>query len=218
MFKLFNHMQKTHGRILNETVELTTNLGKELVFLKKYAYDCLNNESNLTIVDIFNYNIENSKWVENISTTYDLPKNQVVEWLNEKKYQRLLKTTMTCIKMPNTIEDIIKKIISVKLNFSKKDLCLEIWAQEPGQMAPLHYDRPKHRFFNVQEEEEKYIKRMIVFLDDQKPGQIFYLGDQTINWKSGDVLEWDQTAYAHGSANFGYHSRPILLITGVINH
>ena len=125
---------------------------------------------------------------------------------------------MTCIKMPNTIEDLVRKIISVKLNFSKKDLVLNVWAQEPGQMAPLHYDKLKHRDFNMHEEEEKYIKRMIVFLDDQKPGQIFYLGGQTVNWKAGDVLEWDQTAYDHGSANFGYHSRPILLITGVINH
>jgi hypothetical protein len=79
----------------------------------------------------------------------------------------------------------------------------------------LHYDRKKHVYFGLEEKELENIKRYIIFLDDQKEGQIFYMAGHYINWKAGDTLTWDQIHYQHGSANFGYHDRPTLLVTGL---
>ena len=86
----------------------------------------------------------------------------------------------------------------------------------PGQMFPWHYDRFKSNVFTGVHDKENKVKRWLVMLDDQKPGQVFLMGDQYIEWKKGDVIAWQNVELPHGGGNFGYWPRFSLRITGEI--
>jgi len=219
MLELYNMMQKMQGKpIPTEPIKPTLNLKEKLKFLINYFNSIKDNtnlfEQNSKEMDIFYLNDIDSMQATQLSKIYNIPLEEVKKWLNDLKYKNLVNQKMTLIKLEPYFE---KKIETLLMNiFSlKEDMWLAFWTQRPGQMAPLHYDRPKYLDFNTTVENEKNIKRYLIFLDDQKEGQIFYMAGQYISWRAGDVLEWDQTSYQHGSANFGYYDRPTLLITGV---
>jgi hypothetical protein len=80
-------------------------------------------------------------------------------------------------------------------------------------MFPLHFDRPQHYDFNKEITNKNCHKRFFLFLDDQSPGQIFQLDHAYLTWKRGDVFEYDPQNDMHGSANFGFDPRFLLMIT-----
>ena len=89
--------------------------------------------------------------------------------------------------------------------------------QKPGQYFALHIDRVRWNEFNQEVESlnhpSKHV-RYIVFFDDWQYGQVFQMGENFIKWKSGDVFTWNPRDVPHGSANFGYHDRFVLVVTG----
>ena len=59
--------------------------------------------------------------------------------------------------------------------------------------------------------------RMFVALDDWRAGQSWLWGDEPwINWKKGDVVNFQWRAVPHGTCNFGWHDRPMLRMTGFL--
>jgi len=158
---------------------------------------------------------ENSEYyADAIANTYNLCKEQVQEWIDDKRYVNLRNQTISSIVLPAILDKELKEKLINIFSF-RDDLTTFLFTQRPGQISTLHYDRKKDIDFGLECKEEKKIKRYIIFLHDQKEGQIFYIGGHFINWKAGDVFSWQQTGYQHGGANFGYHERPAIVVTGV---
>lgn len=68
-----------------------------------------------------------------------------------------------------------------------------------------------------QPKNSKPIYRCFVALDDWHPGQILnFEPDFWTEWKKGDVCFFHWRNTAHGTANTGWHDRPLLKITGTL--
>ena len=79
-----------------------------------------------------------------------------------------------------------------------------------GRKNPENKDTPVSTYENTQ-----IIQRFFIFLDDYKIGQLMQFGNTNIHqWKSGYCFTWEWKDIPHGTANVGYHDRPILVITG----
>jgi len=218
MYELYKLMRDRQGAPNPlEPIKTSLNLKIPLRFMIDYFHTIKNDSEflkNKSIdMDIFYYHM-NKKQITDIAESYNIPVEEVEAWWRDKKYETLRKQSMTLVEFDGKFFPLLQKIFIDRLNFLEKGLIIKFWIQRPGQMAPLHYDRPKYLTFDLDTNQEKKIKRYIIFLDDQKEGQTFYMAGHHVSWKAGDVLQWDQTTYQHGSANFGYHDRPTLLVTG----
>lgn len=103
--------------------------------------------------------------------------------------------------------------------FKLKNTRAIIHIQNPGQMHMLHldinYGQGKAYLHLTREEQKQKVARMFVMLDDWHPGQIVTLGNvDWTRWKKGDVSYFSWFDIPHGTANFGHHPRPILLVSG----
>lgn len=93
---------------------------------------------------------------------------------------------------------------------------VKMHVQHPGQMFPLHLDRPQHNDFQVNVsslQQTPSHQRYLIFIEDQKPGQLFQMDYDLLHWRAGDVFTWNARNTMHGSANVGYWSRFMLMIT-----
>jgi hypothetical protein len=97
--------------------------------------------------------------------------------------------------------------------------------QYPGQMFYYHLDnfgalmkgqRGNYERFADCDYDQRKMLRLIVFLDDQKPGHIWQQGNMLLRWKKGDCFTWPWRDIPHGTANFGHEPRPTLNITGAV--
>lgn len=220
MHKLYEVMKKIQGKCLSIwPAKPILNLKEEIKFITDYFekiekhpkfLDTFIKDSN-----IFPTTNENSEYYANtIANTYNLCKKQVQEWIDDKRYENLRNQTMSFVPLPAILDKKLKEKLINIFSF-RDDLNTLLCTQRPGQMSALHYDRKKDIDFGLECKEERKIKRYIIFLHDQKEGQIFYIGGHLINWKAGDVFSWQQTGYQHGDANFGYYERPAIVVTGV---
>jgi hypothetical protein len=88
--------------------------------------------------------------------------------------------------------------------------------QHPGQIFPLHFDRPQHIDFRLDISsitQTPSHQRYLIFIEDQLPGQLFQMDYDLLKWRAGDVFTWDARNSMHGSANIGYWARYMLMIT-----
>jgi hypothetical protein len=103
--------------------------------------------------------------------------------------------------------------------FKLKNTRANIHIQNPGQMHMLHldtnYGQGKAYLHLTREEQKQKIVRIFVMLDDWHPGQIVTIGNvDWTRWKKGDVSYFSWFDIPHGTANFGHHPRPLLLVSG----
>lgn len=85
----------------------------------------------------------------------------------------------------------------------------------PGMILPYHTDEYAY-FRNVNNVTHSQIGRIIVYLEDWKPGHISEVGGKSIsNWKQGDWIQWIGTT-PHMVANLGFEDRYTLQITGIL--
>jgi hypothetical protein len=220
MFELYNAMKKWHSKPISEVNNKPVmNIKNEIKFIINY-FKKIESDPNfpemftkeLSIFPITNES--SSKYATHISDVYNVSKEKVEQWIDNKRYKTLRNQTMSLITLPEILEKKIKKKMIEIFSF-KNEIWTFLWTQRPGQMSALHYDRKKYDLFDLDLKQEDKIKRYIIFLDDQKEGQVFYIGGHFINWKAGDVFSWDQIYFQHGGANFGYHERPVVVVTGV---
>ena len=87
----------------------------------------------------------------------------------------------------------------------------------PGYILPLHRDR--YAFYKNQNHivDINSIIRVIVFLEDKKPGHILEIENTVVDsWVAGDWIAWRGSAL-HLAANIGNEDRYTLQITGTLN-
>ena len=97
--------------------------------------------------------------------------------------------------------------------------------QMPGQMFYWHLDnfggmlkhaRQDYNTFADCDVDQRKVMRVIIFLEDQKEGQVWKQGNEFITWKKGDCITWPWRDIPHGTANFGHVARPTINITGSV--
>lgn len=110
-------------------------------------------------------------------------------------------------RMPN-----FEKMVKL-LGFTKTTSC-NIQMQRPGCVIRKHVDPTE--IFNSTDGTIK--KRVMIMLAPGEYGQIVGFTNRIItHWEIGTVLYVDYPNTWHFTANAGWHTRPILLITGEVN-
>lgn len=143
---------------------------------------------------------------------------QLRTWFDDPRYQLLMKTAGTQSRIVYD-DDLRKNFIEsvgdrLGIDWSTvKDFFLNV--QNPGEMFPWHRDRMRSQDYADGGEDQ--IKRVLIMLYDQRPGQVFFMGGHHITWRAGDVIGWQHDDFTpHGSANFGFWPRYSIRITGQI--
>ncbi len=97
--------------------------------------------------------------------------------------------------------------------------------QMPGQCFYWHLDAfggvlqsKRGDFDNAAETDldQRQVMRTMIFLDDQRLGQVWQQGNLFINWQRGDCITWPWRDIPHGTCNYGHSPRPVLNITGTL--
>ena len=107
------------------------------------------------------------------------------------------------------------RIIQQFEKYGWKDIGTSYYRMRTGTILPTHSDLyVKYvKLHNLQGQEHR-IRRAVLFLEDWKPGHYSEInGNGLINWKAGDVLEWQYNT-PHAAANIGIEDRYTLQITG----
>lgn len=144
----------------------------------------------------------------------NLPYETVKDWLDDPEFSCYKESVVELRTLKNNqLSTEIREFISNLLGLRNPNIFLQ--DLKPGGITPWHIDGKKHLEYNLKESEEHLVERHIIFLEDQKPGQIWQINEDFIKWKIGDILTWDQSTSPHGTANIGYDSRPVLMVTGV---
>jgi hypothetical protein len=107
------------------------------------------------------------------------------------------------------------QFINIFKEMGWKDIGTSYYRMATGTILPTHGELYLRYIdlFKLQGQEHK-IRRAIVFLENWKSGHYFEgLGNPTVNWRAGDVIEWNYDA-PHLAANLGLDPRFTLQITG----
>ena len=87
-----------------------------------------------------------------------------------------------------------------------------------GQNIPMHMDvnaSASDAGFSIQDTIDRGI-RIILFVTDWEPGQVFMMGNRTISqWRSGETLYWPVTKYPHGTYNGSHKTCYRIRISGL---
>lgn len=109
------------------------------------------------------------------------------------------------------------QFVNIYTDLGWKNIGTSYYRMSTGTVLPTHSDlyRRYVELFNLQGQEHR-IRRAIVFLEDWRPGHYAeYNGVAKVNWRAGDVVEWQYDA-PHMAANLGLEPRYTLQITGWI--
>ena len=109
------------------------------------------------------------------------------------------------------------QFVNIYTDLGWKDIGTSYYRMGTGTILPTHSDLYLRyvELFNLKGQEQR-IRRAIVFLEDWKPGHYAEYNDVAkINWRAGDVVEWQYDA-PHMAANMGIEPRYTLQITGWI--
>lgn len=91
-----------------------------------------------------------------------------------------------------------------------------VHCMHPGCALPEHSDKYPYYSKTHNIKDIDFINRVIVFLEDKKPGHRFTLeGIEMDNWRAGDWVSWSG-ATTHGAYNEGTVNRYTLQITGIL--
>jgi hypothetical protein len=171
----------------------------------------------------FDYRAE-TRWDNNNTLEYKDFKRWGYNVDGENPYVVLNRTRRaTLTPLLQKIADTFKLENPAMLGGGKPNIKYDV--QMPGQMFYWHLDnfggilkqqRNDYKSFAACDYDQRKIMRLIVFLDDQKPGQVWKKGNSYITWKRGDCMTWPWRDIPHGTANFSHHTRPTLNVTGFV--
>lgn len=104
--------------------------------------------------------------------------------------------------------------LNIRDGFSLRKTAATIHKIKPGHYLPLHHDlyTTYKKINNIIDED---IYRLIVFLEDWKPGHMLDIDGIIYNqWRAGDYVGWTN-ATLHAAYNLGTEDRYTLQITGI---
>lgn len=145
------------------------------------------------------------------------------DWIDPKILNIILNTSGELRPLPDELEnqkkqDTVKKWIDAGYNLKK--LSWQFFYQEhvgnlippinvnnqkfkwwfsklnPGDIFPLHIDSFP--------ENEQNIKRYWIAYQDNEPGHIFIYNNKILEYKAGDMYQFDEARDWHGAANIGF--------------
>ena len=161
-------------------------------------------ESFTTTYNDYNYH--------KMALQFNLPIEEIKTWLLDPKYKKYSDNANSQIAVIPAAQKIkIQQILADQLNLDIDTMLMRVQVQAPGEMIALHLDPWKTQLFNAQDSQ---VCRYVWFLHDQYPGQVWLMGDQSINWKANDLVFFDNTKLPHATVNLGYHDRYCMIITG----
>ena len=97
--------------------------------------------------------------------------------------------------------------------FNLKNQTYLFYRMQTLEIMPEHQDHYQ-TYIKLFSPKIDNIKRVLVFLEDWKPGHyIEVAGQGHINWRAGDYVKWDNYV-PHAAANIGVEDRYTLQITG----
>ena len=100
-----------------------------------------------------------------------------------------------------------------QLPFNLKNMSFAFYRMDTLNIMPEHTDHFETycKVFNI---DKKDARRILVFLEDWKPGHYFEMNSIGYTaWEAGDYVEWDYTV-PHAASNIGVEPRYTLQITG----
>ena len=166
-------------------------------------------------------NFLNDEKYYNSAAQGTLTKQQVKEMIEDPVYKKFLSQEgqhNVVLPADDLIASSIKKVCSQIFDLKFDSINISINLQRPGQMFALHVDRIRwQEFYNRDEalNAPSEYNRYMIFMDDWQYGQTFQMGEDFIKWSAGDVFTWHIRDVPHGSANFGYHDRYLMIVTGI---
>lgn len=112
----------------------------------------------------------------------------------------------------NTVSQKFIKLVEEHFNFENTVVALN--KMTPGQMLPWHKDKCATYIKRNKIKKKKKIVRVILFLEDSKPGHQLWIGDELCYGKAGRYYGW-RYGTKHMAANIGEVDRFTLQITGI---
>jgi hypothetical protein len=156
-------------------------------------------------------------WCARDYAEYGVTSEQLMEWINDPRYEKLMKQSGVGHKIPikPEVREQFVSALQEAFDLDWSSATMDLTVQFPGEMFPLHRDKIKFKDFGLREEQENLVSRYLIMLDDQQPGQCFFMENQSVVWQAGDVINWNHYQFQHhGSANFGYWPRFTVRLTG----
>ncbi len=146
-------------------------------------------------------------------TPYDTGNRELIEQYaisGHSFYNMSMYNCFETVALPAVVTDYIKPAFA---HF--KNLTVAVNLFKPGQYLPYHVDKfEKYRKLNNIVDEQ--IVRVILMLEDSKPGQISQVCDSTVgNWRAGDWFQWYAEDY-HTFYNLSLYNRYAIQLTGTI--
>ena len=97
--------------------------------------------------------------------------------------------------------------------FDLKNKTYTIYKMDTLEIMPTHTDH-FNRYCEIFNVDRKNVRRVLVFLEDWKPGHYFEVaGKGVVNWGAGDYCMWEPDI-SHAASNIGVEPRYTLQITG----
>lgn len=98
--------------------------------------------------------------------------------------------------------------------FQLANMSFTFYKMQTLDIMPVHYDAFE-KYTQMNECEFMDVRRVLVMLEDWKPGHYFEIAGQGFtNWKAGDWFMWRGDVH-HSAANIGLEDRYSLQITGI---
>jgi hypothetical protein len=210
MKKWFEWQQKNQHRETSTENYILENIKTQCNYILSWMKE---NSDNFKEVFFYNQN----DYAKKLSYSYpELSYNKIKDWVDDPEFDFLLKETAKFeeLNVPWSIFLEFSKLCNGLFSIDYEGSEIVITKQKPGQTSPVHYDRRKHSDFKLSRDNENNVKRWLVMLEDQMPGQMFLMDNSYLSWKKGDIISWENTKLPHGAANIGFYDRYTLRITG----
>ena len=161
-----------------------------------------------------------SGFLKSLANDYNIPHSEVISIFCDEKYAGLSQRSEVDSVDYNNVEflKIYNKLcifLATGLGLELDGLNIRIHVQKPGQFHALHIDYVKTKLSkNAKITDDPDHTKFLIFFDDWQEGQAFQINQDFLKWKSCDVLNYNIRDSQHGSANFGYEDRFLMVVTG----
>lgn len=115
------------------------------------------------------------------------------------------------VYIKNKLDEKFNKIAS---KFKLKNTVVALNKMKPGQILPFHSDLCPTFIKKNRVKNKKDIMRIIVFLEDSRPGHQLWIEDKICTGSAGSYFGWEY-GVRHMAANLGEQDRYTLQVTGV---